>query len=139
MLDLSSLRRAIHALAAVFAKSEDRVFMRQMDEVARSAIQAGVIQHFEIAYELSWKFMKRWLEINLSPAVADGVPRRELFRMAAEQRLINDVEGWMRYHAARNLVAHTYVPEVAAQVYAITGEFGRDASGLLAALEARND
>lgn len=139
MLDLTSLRRAIHALAAVLAKSEDPAVMRQLDDVTRTAVQAGVIQHFEFTYELAWKFMKRWLEVNLSPAVADGVTRRELFRLAAENRLIADVENWMRYHAARNLVAHTYVPEIAAQVYGITTAFLDDARRLLAALEARND
>src|SRR6185437_6614278 len=139
MLDVSSLDRAVHALAAVFAKSEDQDFMQQLDEVARNAIRAGVIQHFEFTYEPSWKFMKRWLETHVGPSAADGVTRRELFRMAAEQRLITDVEGWMRHHAARNLVSHTYVPAVAAQVYGAVGGFIHDADSLLGALAARND
>lgn len=131
MLDLSSLRRAVNALAAVVAKSEEQPFMSQLDEVARSAIQAGVIQHFEFTYELSWKFMKRWLETNLTPAAADGVTRRELFRLAVENRLIDDIEAWMRHHAARNLVSRTYVPEIAAQVFAAAGEFLHHAGYLL--------
>ena len=83
--------------------------------------------------------MKRWLETNISPAVADGVSRRELFRLAAENRLINDVEQWMRYHEARNLTSHIYEPEIAARVYNIAHDFAPDAAQLLTALEARND
>ncbi|NTU54518.1 MAG: hypothetical protein HGA97_12675 [Chlorobiaceae bacterium] len=37
-------------------------------------IKSGVIHNFEVAYEQCWKFMKRWLEINVSPDIADGVP-----------------------------------------------------------------
>lgn len=138
-LELDSLRKAIAALRAVLAKSDDADFMGGLDEVARNAIKSGVIQHFEFTYELSWKFMKRWLETNVSRTVADGVTRRELFRLAAEQRLIVDVDGWMRHHEARNQTAHTCDPAIAEHVYAAAHEFARDAERLLRALEARND
>jgi hypothetical protein len=35
--------------------------------------------------------MKRWLEENVGSASVDGVPRRELFRLAAESRLIEEL------------------------------------------------
>jgi nucleotidyltransferase substrate binding protein (TIGR01987 family) len=133
------LEKAVSALAAVLAKSDDAEFMSQLDEVARNAIKAGVIQHFEFTYELCWKFIKRWLETNVSATDVDGVTRRELFRRAAENRLIDDVDQWMRYHAARNLTSHIYQPEIAASVYATAHDFARDAARLLAALKARND
>ena len=138
-LALGSFEKAVSALAAVLAKSDDVDFMNSLDEVARNAIKAGVIQHFEFTYELCWKFMKRWLETNISAGIADGVTRRELFRLAAENRLIDDVEQWMRYHEARNLTSHTYQPEIAQRVYNTAHDFARDAARLLAALEERND
>jgi nucleotidyltransferase substrate binding protein (TIGR01987 family) len=138
-LELSSLRKAVSALTAVLAKSDDAEFMSRLDEVARNAIRAGVVQHFELTYELCWKFIKRWLEMNVSPGVADGVARRELFRLAAENRLIVNVEQWMRYHEARNLTSHIYQPEIAERVYHTAHAFAGDAARLLAALEARND
>jgi nucleotidyltransferase substrate binding protein (TIGR01987 family) len=138
-LELSSLEKAVRALIAVLAKSDDVEFMGGLDEVARNAIKSGVVQHFEFTYELCWKFIKRWLETNIGASVADGVTRRELFRLAAENRLIDDVEQWMRYHEARNLTSHTYQPEIAERVYKIAHDFGSDAQRLLAALEARND
>lgn len=83
--------------------------------------------------------MRRWLKENLSPAVTDGITRRELFRMATEQRLIEDVEQWMRYHDARNLSSHTYLPEIADQVYRYAFDFHDDAHRFLKAIEERND
>ena len=138
-LELDSLAAAVDALCKVSAKSDDSAFMHRLDDVAQNAIRSGVIQHFEFTYELCWKFMKRWLSTHIGPTVADGVTRRELFRLAAEQRLIVDVEEWMRYHDARNQTAHTYNFEIAERVYQVAHAFSRDAGKLLAALEARND
>ena len=138
-LVLSSLQKAVSALNSVLAKSDDALFMSSLDDVARNAIKAGVIQHFEFTYELCWRFIKRWLETNIAPAVADGVTRRELFRLGAENRLLENVEQWMRYHEARNLTSHIYQPEIAERVYNTAHEFAPDAARLLAALEARND
>lgn len=138
-LDLTSLQKAVTALEEVLAQSDDEPFMAGLNRVARNAIKSGVIQHFEFTYELCWKFMKRWIEMNVSPGMADGVTRRELFRLAAEQRLIGDVEQWMRYHDARNLTSHTYEPAVAEEVYTVAQGFAVDARGLLTALECRRD
>ena len=138
-LVLGSFEKAASTLTAVLAKSDDVEFMNSLDDVARNAIKAGVVLHFEFTYELCWKFIKRWLETNVSAGVADGVTRRELFRLAAENRLLGDVEQWMRYHEARNLTSHIDQPAIAERVYNTAHEFARDAAGLLAALEARND
>ncbi|MCS7091575.1 MAG: nucleotidyltransferase substrate binding protein [Verrucomicrobiota bacterium] len=138
-LELDSLQRAVAALKQVLAKSEDTQFMNSLDEVARNAIKSGVIQHFEFTYELCWKFMKRWIEMNVSPSLAEGVSRRELFRLAAEHRLIADVDKWMHYHFARNETSHTYDPATAERVYSAALDFAHDAEHLLKALEARND
>jgi nucleotidyltransferase substrate binding protein (TIGR01987 family) len=136
-LELDSLKKAVAALNAVLAKSNDAEIMRRLDEVTQNAIKSGAIHHFEFTYELCWKFIKRWLEVNRSPTA--GVTRRGLFRLAAENRLILDVDEWMRHDDARNLTSHTYDPAVAESVYLAAHDFARDAQRLLEALEARND
>ncbi len=138
-LNLSGFRGAIGSLAAVIERSEDRTAMDRLDPIIRVAVRAGAIKHFEFTYELSWLSIKRWLETNVSPTTGDGVTRRELFRLAAESRLIDDVDRWMRYHQARNRTSHTYREATANEVYDVIPEFLADARLLLARLEARND
>lgn len=138
LLDLSSLEKAIQSLrrAADFAI---KTLAASQDQVQKEVLQAGVIQNFEFTYELCWKFIKRWLEINVSRIAVDGVTRRELFRVAAENRLITEVENWMRFHEARNLTSHTYDPAISEEVFGFALAFVVEAEKLLVVLTARND
>lgn len=138
-LELDSLRNSIKALTDLLAVSENDARMGQLSDVERNGIRSGVIQNFEVTYELCWKLMARWLSTYVNPEVADGVTRRQLFRLAAESRLISDVDLWMDHHEARNTTAHIYDEEMAMVVYRATREFAHDAERLLQALEARND
>ena len=111
VLDLSSLQRALRSFV-----SAEKIYSFRVDSVVdeeRELLRAGVIQNFEFTYELCWKFMKRWIEMNISPESVDGVTRRELFRQAAENKLIVDVDLWMEFHQARNSASHIYDEEVA--------------------------
>ncbi len=74
-LDLSSLRKAVKSLEETLNVANDNKFMSQLSVFQANAVRAGVIQHFEFTYEICWKFMKRWLEINLGSVYVDGVPR----------------------------------------------------------------
>jgi nucleotidyltransferase substrate binding protein (TIGR01987 family) len=136
-LDLSSLEGAVATLersvkaAAAYAAS----LPRELQDTVRS----GIIQNFEVAYELSWKMIKRWIESNVGPDSADGVTRRELFRLAAESRLLEDVDLWMRFHNARNESSHTYDHETAEEVSKCAVVFAPAARALLSALGSRND
>lgn len=126
----ASLERSINA-AATFAAT--------LPPEIKDSVLSGIIQNFEVAYELSWKMMKRWLETNISSESVDGVTRRELFRQAAENRLIDDVNLWMSFHAARNETSHTYDNDTAEEVRDSAEHFVAAAQSLLASLQARND
>lgn len=138
-LQLDSLRDANQALRDALDVSVDAALTDGLDPRLKRIIQSGVIQHFEFTYELSWKFIRRWLDMNIGRGVADGVSRQEFFRIAAQQGLIDSVERWMRYHRARNDTSHTYRRETADAVFEIAPDFLRDSTRLLKALEARND
>ena len=83
--------------------------------------------------------MKRWLEANVGSVYVDGVSRRELFRLAAEHHLIQDVDLWMIYHGAGNQTSYVYDPHIAAAVFGSAAGFFQAAKDFLAAIEARND
>jgi nucleotidyltransferase substrate binding protein (TIGR01987 family) len=138
-LDISTIQGAFSSFERalrVYAKIENRTSpLPETDEL--EVLRAGVIQNFEFTYELCWKFMKRWLETNLSPGIADGVPRIELFRLAAENKLIADVPKWMEFHLARNRTSHIYGEATAADVFACARDFFPLGHDFLAKLEAR--
>ena len=138
-LHLDHLRDSIEALDELLTASEDEARMGRLSEIERIGIRAGVAKHFEITYELSWNLMARWLNANVGSDTADGVTRRQLFRLSAAQKLIFDVDQWMRHHDARNITSHIYDRERAEQVYAAARGFTHDARRSLTALEARND
>ena len=138
-LELDSLRKSIGALTDLLAVSENDTRMGQLSEVERNGIRSGVIQNFKVTYELSWKLIARWLNAQVSAGIADGVTRRQLYRLAAENRLISDVDLWMKLHEARNTTSHIYDERRAELVYRATREFSHDARLLLESLEERND
>jgi len=136
-LELTHLGDSVTALDDLLAAVQDEIRMGMLTDVERTGIQAGVIKNFEITYELCWKLIARWLNTNITPGIADGITRRELFRLASESRLITDVERWMRHHTARNSTVHIYDRKRALQVYRVTGEFLSDARSLLHTLQAK--
>ena len=66
--------------------------------------RAGIIQFFEITFELAWKVLKDYLEsegyIVKSP--------REAIKQAFQMGLIEDGHHWIDALAKRNLTTHTY-------------------------------
>ncbi len=136
-LDLSSLKKSVEVLHRSIKVAGVELNLSKKD--LRETIRAGVIQNFEVAYEQSWKMMKRWLEENIGSTYVDGVTRRELFRLAAENRLISDVNRWMEYHHSRNLTTHTYDEDTAEEVFQTANYFQTDAKKLVKELDIRND
>jgi len=138
-LDFTSLYKSINSLEKAINVYERESIANDNDSDLMQTLKAGVIQNFEFTYELCWKFMKRWLDENIGSTVADGVTRRELFRLSAENRLINDVDKWMEFHRSRNLTSHTYNEETADEVLVYAIKFLSYAKEFLKNLEARNE
>lgn len=66
--------------------------------------KAGLIQFFEVGFELAWKVMKDYL-------VAEGYEvksPRETIKQAYQYGLIEDGTLWLEALEKRNLSAHTY-------------------------------
>lgn len=134
-LDYSSLQKAVARLNESLKVMEE--FGTEKASALSRTLISGVVQHFEFTYELSWKFIKRWLGENLGKSQVDGVSRRELFRLAAEYQLIDSIEDWMTFHRARNETSHTYNENTADEVYQVAEIFLPEAAKLLAALKSK--
>lgn len=78
---------------------------KYIDQPINTEIErAGIIQLFEIAFELSWKLMKDYLEaLGFSPKSP-----RETIKQAYQTGLIEDGHIWIDALADRNLTVHTY-------------------------------
>ncbi len=136
-LDLASLQNTIAGLRRALSVAAELESNPGVTGDLQETVRSGVIQNFEIAYEVAWKMMKRWIENNVSAEAVDGVSRRELFRWAAQSHLIGDVDRWMRFHGARNQSTHIYQEAIAVGVYETAAEFLPEAEALLQALEGK--
>jgi nucleotidyltransferase substrate binding protein (TIGR01987 family) len=110
------------------------------DPILLEAARAGVVQHFEIAYESSWKLIQRWLQENGKREQAETPrSRADLFREAARSGLIDNPLQWIDYAKARNLTSHTYDKRDAQVAFDLAEPFVKDATRLLENLAARHD
>lgn len=66
--------------------------------------KAGVIQFYEITFELAWKTLKDYLEAN---NVVNKFPR-DTIKSAFKYELIEDGELWLEMLEKRNIISHTY-------------------------------
>lgn len=137
-LILTNFLKAIEALERSLKANEDARHLALSSEIIES-IRAGVIQNFEVCYEQAWKMMKRWIENHIGSNYVDGVTRRELFRVAAENRLITDVELWMGFHSSRNETSHTYDQATANEVFSDAKPFLAEVKSLFDTIQSRND
>jgi nucleotidyltransferase substrate binding protein (TIGR01987 family) len=120
-LDIEILKDAVNALGNAideYSESLPDATVRRRD-----VLRSGVIQNFEVAYELYWKFMKKWLEINVEPNIIMGNTRRDFYRIAWENGLISDVKAWWAFHEARNRTLHTYSAMTAEYIFNKAIEF----------------
>ncbi len=139
ILDLGALKMAIDTYTRTCNAASNPQLTQHLSNDLQDVIKAGVIQNFEFAYEMAWKFIKRWLEKNYGSTYVDGVTRRELFRLAAESHLIHDVDEWMLYHRARNQTSHTYDKLIATEVYQQALVFLNVVKALYQQLQSKND
>jgi nucleotidyltransferase substrate binding protein (TIGR01987 family) len=102
-------------------------------------MRAGVIQNFEFTFELCRKFMRRWLENNPGLLGSDIITNKVIFRLSAQEKLIDNPVEWFRFQEARNISSHTYDEEKAEKVLKVAIEFLPSAKQFLSNLERAND
>lgn len=79
---------------------EKYVDLEEQTELER----AGIIQLFEMTFELAWKVLKDYLESEGYNPISPKEAIKEAFRIG----LISDGEAWLEALNSRNLSSHTY-------------------------------
>lgn len=129
-LDLSSLVQALASLKKALVRAK----VAPGDDELRDAC----IQRFEYTYELSFKMLRRHLEMTSdNPQEVDAYAFRDVIRIGAEKGLVTHVEAWFDYREARNQTSHAYDREEAEGVYAMIPAFADDAQDLLDHLQKK--
>ncbi|MEX1136151.1 MAG: HI0074 family nucleotidyltransferase substrate-binding subunit [Balneolales bacterium] len=66
--------------------------------------RAGIIQFYEMAFELTWKCLKDYLEVKgFNPKYP-----RDTLKMAVQYEIIDQGETWLKALTDRNLTSHIY-------------------------------
>jgi len=131
-LDFSPLEKAINSL--------NRALVRAVAAPDDEELRDACIQRFEYTFELCWKMLKRQLELELpNPTEVDGYSYRQLFRIAAERGLVQNVEAWFDYRERRNITSHTYDEEKAVMVFEALPSFSGHAEELLSSLKESSE
>ncbi len=109
----------ITPLSNAIARLEEGLLVYSRD-TSQTLIRDGLIQRFEITYEIAHKTLKRHLEqVSPNPAEFDGMPFADLIRTANERGLLRgDWPAWRRYRDMRAKTSHTYDEAVAIEVVA---------------------
>jgi nucleotidyltransferase substrate binding protein (TIGR01987 family) len=133
-LDLENLRRALGALERSLLALEQTE--QEPFAALREAVQSGVIQNFEVAYEVAWKTLRRRLIAIYGAANVEPLSRHGFFRLAARGSFIGDVDCWMEFHRQRNGTAHRYGEELLGTALEVAGKFAAAGRELLGTLES---
>ena len=138
-LDISALEKAAQAFdnALAFARKVEEKPADAHEFYEIEVAQSAVIKHFEFTYELCWKIMKRYIEMDSGSEEADVLTRKDLFRLSAEKKLIASFAQWVKFHEDRNRTSHVYHKEIADEVYETAKQFAGPLHDFIAALEKR--
>ena len=102
-------------------------------------LRAAVIQAFEFTYELSFRMLKRYLELaSANPAEMDQLIFNDIVREAYKQALLrSELPEWLEFRRNRGTTSHTYNEEKAQEVFESVPDFLQEARYLLNRLQER--
>lgn len=136
MLSLEKFKRSVAALEWALQTLDE--WQPKASEKHLNTLQSGVIQNFEVTYEMSWKILRRVLITLHGEREFDGISRRDLFRFAGKEGLLDDVEFWIFVHAQRNNTTHNYGEEFVRRSLELACHFLPKAQQLTTKLEQQN-
>lgn len=130
-LDLSSLKKAINALNRA---------LNEYEKNPSEFVKDSCIQRFEFTYELSHKFIKRYLEITeANRDEIDEMSFQQLIRRATEKGLLlSDLKVWKDYREIRIQANQACGENIAVKVFEAIPDFFKEAEYLYECLEERD-
>lgn len=138
LLVLDKLKYSVDILDKSYIETE-KAIKENINDILKNTLISGIIQNFEVVYELSWKFIKRNLEYNETASEINALSRKNLYRYAYSKNMIKDIDTWFKFHALRNESSHTYNEAIANDIYKSIPVFLIETKYLLKYLEDNNE
>lgn len=112
--------RALNALerSMQFFADQQPVVDIRIEEI----LIASLVKHFELCYEMAWKFLKQLLEVEYDTQVNSP---KKIFRECFSLNLIDDkaTQVLLAMAEARNATTHDYNEEVAQEIFTRLHEY----------------
>lgn len=118
-LDITSLLKATDKF--------NEILNIPVDEIVRDA----AIQRFEFTFELVWKSLRK---ILLKRGIEANSPKT-VFRLAAKDAIIDNVDVWFTFVEFRNQTTHVYNELIANEIYQNLPMFAKLTNNLIAKLK----
>ncbi|KAA8824946.1 nucleotidyltransferase [Bifidobacterium reuteri] len=90
-----------------YASALDSLKPAPLQDLSNEFIQSGIIDKFELQFELGWKLLKALLAYEGDPVSASGSPR-DVIKTAYQYYDFMDESLWLRMLRDRNDSAHIY-------------------------------
>jgi len=91
--------------------------------------QAGAVQAFKVCYELALRIIKAALVAQRVEATSP----KDIFRKAADAKIVDNADVWFNFQEKRNLTAHTYEQENFAVIVATFDLFSAELNKVILA------
>jgi len=131
-LDLSPFENALVSLNEAIKKF--------YEDESDKFIRDSVIQRFEYTYEVSYKMLRRFLQLSEhSEGSFDEFVFADVIRTANERNLLlGNLESWVEYRKMRNITSHSYDEEKANAIISVVTSFAKEAEFLLNKLKEKS-
>ena len=111
-IDIQPLLNMRKILRKSFKKIESKVDFTELEEM-------GIIKGFELSYELIWKTLKKFLNVQGVEALSP----REVFRLSSQFGYLENPQIWFEFGKERNLTTHVYNENVFRHIIIFIPEF----------------
>lgn len=108
VIDYSKLKLAILHLNAQWENYATCDCRPELSPLDRDAIRESVIQRFEVAYDVLWNAIKRYMQYTLGLPDIPNSPK-PILRLAYENGILSaDITFWLKVADARVATSHDY-------------------------------
>lgn len=89
-------------------------FIADYKATPKKSIRGGIIQGFEICWEVGWKTLRAYL---IDQGITGMIGAKDVFREAYAYGIIDDEKIWEQSLKDRNLTSHTYDEKTAEKIF----------------------